>query len=219
MKNYLMIITCLIILGCEKQEDIIIYDDSYYNSDYGNNDSSSPEIYFTGSIDNVQHNYSTNSSDIQYSYGFGYGSSFNPCNSIDTSHTHSYGSSITRKDTTYNPIISLSKQHISYIGDTGAPDSTFYNFFGLGNYTFAHYSNQFGFQLTFYDSNGKKWRTDYGTANQQNSSISIINVDKMDDPSEIYVLISFNCTLYDTTGNSIEVTNAVYYGKFKNFEH
>ena len=66
-----------------------------------------------------------------------------------------------------------------------------------------------GVIIRYTDIYGKVWSTDFGAANQSNSSFTVTNVEAntMDDKSEMLATAEFSCTLYDGDGNETLVTN------------
>jgi hypothetical protein len=170
-------------------------------------------FYFSGLIDNVLHDYHSDSLDIDHQYSMG------TSDASSTVHSHSYISKLKRSGTPSINRISVSTEFHSYNGIGKVDDAIFRNYFGIGSYTFRTTFFGAGIYLIYTDDSGIEWSTLQGTANQQNSFASIIEVNELDyDPSTIYVLFSFNCTVYDGAGNSKEITNAHYYGQYTNFE-
>ncbi|MCB0713154.1 MAG: hypothetical protein KDD67_12560 [Ignavibacteriae bacterium] len=74
-----------------------------------------------------------------------------------------------------------------------------------------------GVEIRWVDANGKSWSTAYGSGNQANSSFVITKKVKIEYPQPwlgdriLYEIEgTFSCTLYDSSGNSMQVTE----GKF-----
>ncbi|NEM97002.1 hypothetical protein [Pontibacter burrus] len=84
-----------------------------------------------------------------------------------------------------------------------------------GNYSFGRLKTYAdvpmadGVVIRYTDIDGKVWSTDYGTADQNNSSFMVtdVNVNTADKKSLMLVTAEFNCTLYDEAGSQIQITN------------
>lgn len=113
-------------------------------------------------------------------------------------------------------IFRIEKGTLHFVG--GSPENDdFKAFFSPGTYSFS-VDLKNGFQVEWYDSNGKQWTSYFGTGDQSGSAITI---DDMKDEEvfgtyQVRVKISFHCMLYEDGGNSIELTNGVYVGSFGN---
>jgi|SRR5665213_1236598 len=99
---------------------------------------------------------------------------------------------------------------------TTASQTDMKNFFKAGTYNYSA-GAQNGIDISWYDANGKSWSTSSGSADQTGSNFKIVSV--MDDPDaagRYYVKVqsSFNCILYDGTGNSMLLTGGQMVGAF-----
>ena len=87
-----------------------------------------------------------------------------------------------------------------------------------GNMSFGSIAKETdGIEIRWTDADGKSWSTAYGSGNQDNSDITITEKVTIEYPSNLIgsrplfrIQGTFNCRLYDGSGNSIDVTN----GKF-----
>ncbi|MES2141105.1 MAG: hypothetical protein V4511_15470 [Bacteroidota bacterium] len=71
-----------------------------------------------------------------------------------------------------------------------------------------------GARVFYYDNSGVEWTTDLGTADQTGSAFSITeHIVNEVGVSHRISKITFNCTLYNSTGGSMILTNGVYRGR------
>jgi len=214
MKNYLFIISCLFLISCSKDGEII------QTTNKTNTTTPPPPItptiisnfYFTGLIDGVQHSYYSDSLDIEHTSGL----SHRNCDTSNLSYSHIYSTHIHRNVPSNTPIIVLRKGILPYTGNGGVDNTIFRDFFPIGDQTFSFSYFGAGITIFYTDNNGTVWNTLNWPNNQTNSSIKIIEVTENDGPTNLNVLFSINCTLYDDAGNSKEITDAHYYGLFIN---
>jgi hypothetical protein len=75
--------------------------------------------------------------------------------------------------------------------------------------TFSDKPMQDGVVIRYTDIYGKVWSTDFGTADQSNSSFNVtkVSANTADSKSQLLATAEFNCTLYDKAGNQIVITN------------
>ncbi|WP_162428846.1 hypothetical protein [Pontibacter pudoricolor] len=75
--------------------------------------------------------------------------------------------------------------------------------------TFSDMPMQDGVVIRYTDIYGKVWSTDFGTADQSNSSFNVtkVSANTSDSKSQLLATAEFNCTLYDKAGNKIVITN------------
>lgn len=73
----------------------------------------------------------------------------------------------------------------------------------------TYQNNTEGLVLTYTDENNILWSSELGTADQLESSVSVI--DKIDAGWRAYIKCSINCTLYNELGESLDLTD----GKFR----
>lgn len=218
MFKYKIFLSALIIIilsslsGCTKEDEVIITPEE---DNTPTTPTAPPEtnFYFTGLIDNVQHAYHTDSSFINGCY---YGIYHYSCS--QSTHTHNYTSTITNQFSS-GQVITIYKGIFSYNGTPEANDSLFRDFFAVGNYTYSNIISQQGMSIEYKDPQGHRWNTRNNPGNQQNSNISIVSVTEGNDPGEIFVLLNFNCTVFDLNGDSLQITDGVYYGRYRNHNY
>lgn len=71
-----------------------------------------------------------------------------------------------------------------------------------------------GARVFYYDNSGVEWTTDLGTADQTGSTFSITeHIVNEAGVSHRISKVTFNCTLYNSTGASMILTNGVYRGR------
>jgi hypothetical protein len=128
-----------------------------------------------------------------------------------------FGSSI-ENDHAKGPIMSMSKGILH--GFSTITENRFKAFFPNGSFGFApevsSSSTADGFEIGWADKNGKSWSTDLGTHNQSGSTIQIISTEAFRDGlNDLFIkaTITFNCKLYDGTGN-VKAANGTYVGIF-----
>jgi hypothetical protein len=96
-----------------------------------------------------------------------------------------------------------------FSGDCAGPDSLqFHSLFSAGSKTYAEDEEDAGVSITWYDLNGKAWKTTRG--DQTGSAFRVTSSETM-APSSQYqkhrVHASFNCALHDGAGNFITLEN------------
>ncbi|UAY51939.1 hypothetical protein [Ferruginibacter albus] len=97
-------------------------------------------------------------------------------------------------------------------------DAEFKSFFNPGTYSFSTPGSYQGITVSWMDKSGNYWSTDNDPATQSGSTFTITKVN--DGPvslNQVYyveVTATFNCTLYDLSGNSKQLTNGKYFGLF-----
>jgi hypothetical protein len=132
----------------------------------------------------------------------------------------SYGSDIA--NTSLNqPNIGISKGSLvfsSLYADTG----TFDAFFNTGTYTYSsNFNTTNGIQIEWCNSKGDIYTTSQGSGNQTGSTFTITAKHALgysiNGSYYVRVMAKFNCTLYSTSGASIQLTNGVYVGDFGDF--
>lgn len=98
-------------------------------------------------------------------------------------------------------------------------DSTiFNNFFTVGTYPFVISTDTSAGVNLEYFINGVKWATYLGSGLQVGSTFKIVSTRKVVTFStvDVFVVVNFNCIIYDGTGQSKTITNGVYVGPFEN---
>jgi len=81
---------------------------------------------------------------------------------------------------------------------------------GVHNYGIFENSQAYeeGAAVTYLDAQGKNWATYFGSADQTGSTFNITEaIDNTDGTSYMIIKATFNCTLYDKSGNSMKLTN------------
>lgn len=71
-----------------------------------------------------------------------------------------------------------------------------------------NYSNKAndGIEISFFDENGKNW-TSNGDQSGSTFEVTQIVDDSIFEIAYVFFYATFNCTLYDDTGNSLELLN------------
>lgn len=96
-------------------------------------------------------------------------------------------------------------------------NTEFKTFFNLGIYPFTNPPSIInGGSITWYDQNGTEWKTDNPPADQTGSQFSIVLVEEV-ATAPVYIVaitFSFNCKLYDASGNVKTLTGGKYKGVF-----
>jgi hypothetical protein len=83
--------------------------------------------------------------------------------------------------------------------------------FSLGTQSFGNSnSGADGIVVYYIDFNGTYWASDLGVAIQSNSSVEISElINNNSSGSEKITTLTVNCTLYDDSGNSLDLTNGI----------
>ncbi len=165
---------------------------------------------FTGTINGT--NYSLINGSV---YQGGVGSSKNIGGTGATHNSASYSSYIVDNG---NHGLSIDKGTITFPLTSTYPDSaTFKAFFAPGKYPYS-YNDTTGIEIDWTDPNGNVYTTSLGTGVETGSTFTIAAeqyANALGYQNE-KVLINFSCTLYSSTGASIQLTNGVYVGYFEN---
>ena len=92
---------------------------------------------------------------------------------------------------------------------------TFSSFFAPGSYPFD-VSPDDGIRIAWTDQAGNVWATNKGSGDQTGSLFTINSVN--DEPGQadytVRVVASFNCKLYDDSGNQVTLIDGIYVGLF-----
>lgn len=127
----------------------------------------------------------------------------------------SYASLIGNENTN-QPYLTINKGMMTFSGSM--PDTASFDaFFPVGSYTYSpNYVS--GIEIDWIDPNGNQYSTSMGTGNQANSSFKVTakQVSMVSGYYEVKILATFNCTLYNSSGGSITLTNGTYVGSFEN---
>ena len=97
-------------------------------------------------------------------------------------------------------------------------NSDFKAFFNTRSYSYGNGLTVYGIELTWRDNSGVQWSTSMGSGNQSGSSFSITDMKDMSQLGNYYVVIkaSFNCTLYNSVGQSKILTEGIVVTDFEN---
>lgn len=102
-----------------------------------------------------------------------------------------------------------------YLPDGGRPyTEEFFDFFQIGTYNYSNEADD-GIEIVFLDENGTIWTSN---GDQTGSSFEISKTTNNSFWGTEYVefLATFNCTLYDESGNSMLLTNGSCKSSFEN---
>lgn len=112
--------------------------------------------------------------------------------------------------------ISLKRGGLLFMGFPPS-DSLFLSYFPTGSYNYTT-DGVNGIRVSYIDANGTLWSTDLGTAVQTGSTFTIDERAGQDvfGYYSVRYKASFSCKLYDTSGNTIDLTNGVIVGSFEN---
>jgi hypothetical protein len=105
-------------------------------------------------------------------------------------------------------------------GGNTASNETFKNFLNPGSYPYAAVDADQGINIVYTDINGKTWQSNAAPATQTDGSFTITSsVEGTDGAGDFIVKVkaTFNCRLYDDSGNFITITNGKYSGIFQKF--
>ena len=174
---------------------------------------------FTGTIDGTVYNYVDGNGTTNIGGGV---------SSALTGNSVSYYGSYLNYDTSFTQIFNLEKGILNFVGQGVLPtDSAFNNFFALGTYpyTYPYYSSGTnGIHLYWTDQTGTQWSTSNGTADQTGSAFAItVSEPKLVTyisggittvKDFVNIKTSFNCKLYNSSGQSKTLTNGSYTGYF-----
>ena len=118
---------------------------------------------------------------------------------------------------TNQPYLTINKGTITFPLLSSMPDTvTYYAFFAPKSYPYSiNYTN--GIEVDWIDANGNIYNTSMGTGDQTGSTFAITAEKAVDLLGNYYVkvVINFSCTLYNSSGTAIKLTNGVYVGDFE----
>jgi hypothetical protein len=176
----------------------------------GTNINSSPQ--FTGTV---------NGTNFSFINGSGYTSNVSSSKQLGgssaTANYAEYQSSIFDSPTSTKGI-GIWKGTITFPLSSSTPDTASFDaFFPLTTCAYSlNYTN--GIEVDWVDASGVEWTTSQGTGSQTGSKFTIIAKQVLTSfgTQNVKVMINFNCTLYNTSGGSMPLTNGVYIGYFEN---
>jgi hypothetical protein len=110
----------------------------------------------------------------------------------------------------------ISKGTLRFASGMIPVDSIFEPFFAPASYQYSPNSAD-GIVIEWYDSNGELWSTEIGTANQSGSSFVIVaNLSShVNGYLDVKLKATFNCKLYNASGQSKTLTEGLYVGSFE----
>jgi len=97
-------------------------------------------------------------------------------------------------------------------------DAEFATFFPVGTVAYSPaLSNPNGIEISYWDGT-TQWKSNFGTADQTGSAFSIVDrkFTTMGGDYTVKTYLTFNCKLYDGSGNVKTLTDGVFIGDFAN---
>lgn len=134
---------------------------------------------------------------------------------IGSPSTASYASLVGNQNTN-QPYFTINKGTMTFTGSM--PDTASFDaFFPVTSIAFSK-NNINGIDIDWIDPTGNLYSTSLGTANQSSSAFAITakQVTTILGYQNVKVMATFSCTLYNSTGGSIALTNGIYVGYFEN---
>lgn len=127
----------------------------------------------------------------------------------------SYDCSLYNNSTSQN-IFSIEKGTLVFSGSPTADSATFSPFFPLGSYAYSVGAAN-GIEISYWDASGTQWSTGLGAGTQTGSTFNVI--DKKSAMVlgyfDVKIKATFNCTLYDGSGNTKTVTGGTMIVQFE----
>lgn len=209
---YLMLIAALCLTSCSKDDD----DAAQPNNSSQNNNTSGNSITINSNAQvwmKIDGNVYSKIVEATNTISSGVGADKEIAGFPDTSSA--IYASFLYDDNTLNSYFSIDKGELIFLG--GEPDTTtFKNFFNPGNYSYTAGALN-GIVIAYYDSNNERWSTDQGSGDQTGSIFTIteIKTNNVFDYT-VTVRVTFNCKVYNNTGQSKTLTEGVYIGGFAN---
>lgn len=193
--------------ACKKDDN----DDDDNNNPFEVTINSYPQ--FSGMIDGAE---------ISYNSTNGYGLGFGADQDIDTNDltTASYDAYLTPSENDTTPLFQVSLGTLSFQNGT-LTNNQFANLFQVGDYPYSIDALN-GVEIYWRDQNDTLWSTSFGTANQVGNVFTL--TDKQVEPDlqgtgyyAVKAKMTFNCTLYDNSGNSKALTDGIFVAYFVKF--
>ena len=165
---------------------------------------------FSGTINGVNYTYVEGSSDV--AAGVGASKSLLPSPETSTAVYQSF----LYYDSSGTGIMGINKGTM-YFNAPNPVDSSFKGFFLTGNYSYSANGIN-GIEIYWIDSTGSFWNTSYGTADQTGHSFNIDEIQEFNIWGSYLIKIkaTFSCTLYNSSGQAINLDNGIYVGSFEN---
>ena len=180
------------------------------NTNNGITINSTPQ--FSGTINGTSYTYVNGST-----YSDNVSSNKNIGGSGATNNSATYSSSIL-DNATYTKGITINKGTVTFPLSSNMPDTTtFKTFFAVGTYPYSiNYTN--GIEVAWTDPNGNMYSTSLGAGTQTGSSFKIVSEQTTTILGyyNVKILANFSCTLYNSIGSSVQLTNGVFVGYFEN---
>ena len=110
----------------------------------------------------------------------------------------------------------ISKGTLRFASGMIPHDTIFVPFFIPASYPYSPNSAD-GVVIEWFDANGELWSTDLGSANQTGSAFVIkeIKTSYINAYLDVRLKATFNCTLYNSSGQSKALTEGTYVGSFE----
>ncbi len=151
------------------------------------------------------------------SYSSGSTSNRNVGGGSNTYNSATYQSNVVSA-TANQPFLGIWKGTIQFPLSSNTPDSASFDaFFGLQSYPYSvNYTN--GIEVDWIDPNGNLYTTSQGTGVQTGSIFTIVakQASFTNGYYEVKIVATFNCTLYNSTGGNIPLTNGIFVGYYQN---
>ena len=118
-------------------------------------------------------------------------------------------------DATSQSIFSIQKGTLSFLGNI-ADSATFTAFFPKTSYNYSTNAAN-GIDISWWDAGNVQWSTGFGAATQTGSTFTVTEMisKKVLGYQDVKIKGTFNCTLYDGSGNSKTVTNGNFVAVFE----
>lgn len=210
---YLMLIAALCLTACSKKDDdSSTPNNSSQNTNTGGGNNitinSNPQVWMK-----IDGNVYSKVVDGVNSISSGVGADKQVATLPDTSSAI-YGSFL-YDDNSMNTYFAIDKGKLIFFGSF-ADTTTFKNYFSAGTYTYSSGALN-GVVISYYDSNNVLWSTDQGSGDQGGSAFTITDrkINSVFDYTAT-VRVTFNCKVYNSSGQSKTLTEGVYIGGFAN---
>lgn len=205
-KILILSLLCLtLVIGCKKKDTSDLEPTSFYTTGLDVNS-------FYGTIDGIDYEYIEQQDDVSGGVGT------NKVLNVGSYSTAKYSTNLYYYDNDED-IAGVDIGTLGFIASDDTPtNSEFEDFVKKGVYNYSIDAED-GIEFFWMDDNGTEWSTSLGTANQTGSSFEIVEVKETTSFFGDYTITfraTFNCTLYDGTGQKKVLTNGSYVGSFSN---